>query len=72
MIFLQSYKGHKIYLVTLNKYHISYMHSNKIWKRNIRNIKQCKILINKAHYFNSLLKEKNKWIKQITKNGKEL
>ena len=48
-MFLQKYKGHKIYLNTTKTYQIGYQASDKIWKRNIKSLRSCKIIITKAH-----------------------
>ena len=49
MLSLQKYKGHKIYIHSNSYFHISYQHSDRIWKRNIKTIAACKRLITLAH-----------------------
>ena len=49
MLFLQKYRGHKIYIHSNSYFHISYQHCDRIWKRNIKTIAACKHLITLAH-----------------------
>ena len=48
MLFIQSYKGFRIYQDRTNNFLISYLHSFNIWKRKVRSIKSAKYIINRA------------------------
>jgi len=45
MIFLQTYKQHKIFLASSSNYYIGYALSDRIWKRNIKSLTSCKRII---------------------------